>query len=361
MKKAQNFKRIVVKVGTNVLTDKNGLIDHTIISSLIAQIVILKEKGVEVIVVSSGAVGAGKSVLKLSGSANKVVQRQVYSSIGQIRLMNIYANSFLKHDFHCAQVLATKEDFRDRLHYLNMKHCFLALLSNNIIPVANENDVVAVSELMFTDNDELAGLIAAMVNADALVLLTNVDGIFDGNPEDENSKLIREIDAGDKKIAKVIAPVKSSFGRGGMHTKLRIAQKAAKVGIQTFIANGKGDDTLTAICNGDAVGTKFSAKTPVSNVKKWIAYHDNENKGTIHINDGAAIALCAADKISSLLPIGIVRIDGDFQKGDIVRIVNKKKENIGWGIAQYGASKAQSFIGLKGKKPLIHYDYLFVH
>ena len=360
MQNPQDFQRIVVKVGTNVLTDENGLLDMAVINSLIDQIANLKEKGIEIILVSSGAVGAGKSVLQLSPSTNKIAQRQVYSAIGQIRLMNMYAQILQNHHLHCAQVLATKEDFRDRLHYLNMKQCFHALLRDNIIPIVNENDVVAVSELMFTDNDELAGLIAAMVNADALVLLTNVNGIYDGNPNDPKSKLIEEIDASDKKIVELIAPVRSSFGRGGMHTKLRIAQKAARVGIRTFIANGKHADILLDIYNNNFTGTRFTVKAPVSNVKKWIAYNHTEKKGTVYINEGAAVALCAEDKISSLLPVGIINIEGDFKKGDIIQIVDEQKKNIGWGIAQYGATKAQGFIGQKGKKPLVHYDYLFV-
>jgi len=157
-----SYKKVVVKLGTNVLTRTNGALDITSISHIVDQIVQLKQQGIEVILVSSGAVGAGRSAIQLSKNLNKIVQRQVYSAIGQIHLLNLYNNLFGNHQIFCAQVLATKEDFRDRTHYLNMKNCFQALLRDNVIPIVNENDVISVNELMFTDNDELAGLIASL-------------------------------------------------------------------------------------------------------------------------------------------------------------------------------------------------------
>ncbi|MCL4154138.1 UNVERIFIED_CONTAM: hypothetical protein GTU68_005369, partial [Idotea baltica] len=168
------YKRLVVKVGTNVLARPDGLLDITSISQLVDQIADLKTRGVDVILVSSGAVGAGRSMMDIPEGLNKVVRRQVLSSIGQVRLMEIYRQLFSNHQLFCAQVLATKEDFRDRQHYINMQNCFLALLRDRVVPVVNENDVVAITELMFTDNDELAGLVAAMTNADGLVILSSV-------------------------------------------------------------------------------------------------------------------------------------------------------------------------------------------
>ncbi len=353
-----SYKKIVVKVGTNVLTRADGILDFTAISHLVDQIVSLKKQGVAVILVSSGAVGAGRSTVKLSKNLNKIVQRQVYSSVGQVRLMNTYTNLFGNYEIHCGQVLATKEDFRDRTHYLNMKNCFQALLRDNVIPIVNENDVISVNELMFTDNDELAGLIAAMINADALLILSTVDGILDGHPDKPESQTIKEIDPDDKHILKVILPSKSSFGRGGMATKFNMAKKVSKLGITTFIANGKRPNIILDINKGDFIGTKILPKGNASNIKRWIAFNEVAEKGIVYINEGAAEALRSSAKITSLLPIGILRIEGVFKKGDIVKIVDKEGTALGIGITQYGVEKAQELLGKKGKKALIHYDYL---
>ncbi|MEM9920429.1 MAG: glutamate 5-kinase [Bacteroidota bacterium] len=360
MNQEKSIHKVVVKVGTNVLTRPDGLLDITAISQLIDQIATLKRKGIQIILISSGAVGAGKAVVQLSGELNKVVSRQVYAAVGQIKLMNIYLDLFSNYDLYCAQVLATKEDFRDRIHYLNMKECFRALLRDQIIPIVNENDVISVSELMFTDNDELAGLIAAMTDADALIILSNVDGIYDGHPEEANSRVIHQIFPGDKKHLSVINPTRSTFGRGGMHTKARIAQKAAGVGITTFIANGKKAGILLEVLEGNAKGTTFVAKEQVSNVKKWIAYNESGKKGQVLINEGASNVLCDKNKVSSLLPVGILQIDGAFEKGDIVEIVCEKKGLIGMGIAQYSSATAANYLGKSGKKALVHYDYLYI-
>lgn len=355
------MNRLVIKIGTNVLTHASGILDIASMSHLVDQIAQLKQAGVEVILVSSGAVGAARAVVPIKGSWSKVVQRQVLSSIGQVRLMQWYLQLFANHELFCAQVLATKEDFRDRQHYVNMQNCLLALLKDKVVPIVNENDVVAVSELMFTDNDELAGLIAAMMNANVLVILSTVDGVFDGDPTLSTSKLIKSIHPDDENIKQVVLPSKSSFGRGGMHTKLRIAQKAATVGVKTIIANGKRKNILLDILNNNYVGTTFQPKTPVSNVKKWIAYaKESDYQGIVIINEGAAKALRSKEQVTSLLPIGITTIKGDFEKGDILRIELPTGALVGIGIAQYDASTARHYLGKQGKKPLVHYDYLYV-
>ncbi len=355
-----SYKKIVVKLGTNVLTRTDGSLDITSISHIVDQIVQLKKEGIEVILVSSGAVGAGRSAIQLSKNLNKIVQRQVYSSIGQIRLLNLYNNLFSNHQIFCAQVLATKEDFRDRTHYLNMKNCFQALLRDNVIPIVNENDVISVNELMFTDNDELAGLIASMMNADALMILSTVDGILDGHPDKPASKTIAEIDPDDKAIQEFIMPSKSSFGRGGMHTKFNISKKVSKLGITTFIANGKRQNIISDIIKDDFIGTKILPKKVASNIKKWMAFNELEEKATVYINQGAASVLCSNEKISSLLPIGITKIEGTFKKGDIIKIVDESGQSIGMGVAQYNVEKALEYLGQNGKKALVHYDYLLI-
>lgn len=354
------YKRIVIKVGTNVLTQANGLLDLTSISHLVDQIANLKKEGVEIILISSGAVGAGKSIYPIRKDINKVVRRQVLSAVGQVRLMEIYRQFFANYQLFCGQLLVTKEDFRDRQHYINMKNCFQALLRDEIIPIVNENDVVSINELMFTDNDELAGLVAAMINAEALIILSNVDGVLDGPPDLASSKVIPEIDSNDKKALALIMPSKSSFGRGGMRTKFRIAQKAAKVGINTIIANGKRPNIIVDILRNNFIGTRFKAKSAVSNLKKWIAYNETESKGIIYINEGAVKALCSTEVVTSLLPVGILKIEGTFKKGDLISIQNEKGVSVALGIAQYGIEKAKNYIGQKNKKALVHYDYLFV-
>ncbi len=351
------YKRVVVKVGTNVLTGEGGALDIPNIKNLVAQIVAVKKSDIQIVLVTSGAVGAGRSMVHLSPDISKVVRRQVLAAVGQVKLMKIYGDFFAEHSLFCAQVLATKEDFRDKVHFLNMKNCFLALLRDNIVPVVNENDVVSVSELMFTDNDELAGFIAAMLNADLLLILSSVDGVLD-----ENKEVIAEIGIDDKKAFRAISPTRSSFGRGGMHTKFRIAQKAAKVGVPTRIANGRTEDIIRKIILGNETnGTVFLPENHLSNVKKRIAYTENTEKGTVYINEGAAIALVNKEKVSSLLPVGIMEIIGEFEKGDMLKIIEiPSGEVIGVGVAQYKSEIAKSWVGQKGKKPLVHYDYLYL-
>ena len=354
-----SFKKIVVKVGTQVLANPDGSLDLQAMEAIVRQLANLKQQGIQVVLVSSGAVGAGRSLVQLPANINRVVRRQVLASVGQVKLMNLYAEQFGVSGLHCAQVLATKEDFRDRQHYINMKNCLLALQRNNLIPIVNENDVVAISELMFTDNGELAALVAAMVNAEALIILSSVDGVLDGPPTDPNSRVIPVIDASTGDYSPVITAERSSFGRGGMQTKFRMAQRAAQVGITTFIANGKRSDILLDILSGNGLCTRFEPSAQgLSNLKKWIAYSDAEHKGSVQINAGAKEALQHKERISSLLPVGVTGIEGDFERGDMIQVLDENGVIIALGLAQYGAEKARQWMGQKGKKPLIHYDYM---
>ncbi len=355
----QTYQKIVVKIGTNVLTREDGRLDITNISQLVDQIAALKQRGINVVLVSSGAVGAGQELLPAAKDFDQVVRRQMLSAIGQVRLMELYRQLFANHGLLCGQVLATKGDFRDRRHYLNMRNCFEALLHDQIVPIVNENDVISVTELMFTDNDELASLVTGMIAADALFILSSVDGLFNGPPDDPSSNLVTEVAADDSKVLEHVAPVKSSFGRGGMQTKLRMAQQTARLGADVFLANGCRPNILLDILDGQQIRTRILAKASVSNVKRWIAHHQS-SKGEITVNEGAVIALRDPDRISSLLPVGITNIDGDFQKGDLVRIVDPNGQVVGMGIAQYGAETATKHIGEKGRKAVIHYDYLVV-
>jgi glutamate 5-kinase len=259
-------------------------------------------------------------------------------------------------------VLVTKEDFRDRHHFLNIRTCLQTLLQHNIVPVINENDVVSVTELMFTDNDELASLITSMMDADEMILLSNVDGIYNGNPNDPASKVIPVIAVNSANAGKFITTKKSDFGRGGMVTKYGMAKKVAKSGIPVHLANGTKENVLIKIEAGDEnfVHTCFTAGKKTSSIKKWLAYSEISSKGEIFINEGATKGLLS-DKATSLLLIGVVKVAGSFQKGDIVKIINHEGLVIGFGKSQYNAETAQKKIGEKHNKPIIHYDYLYLN
>jgi glutamate 5-kinase len=357
---ALSYKRIIVKIGSNVLTQENGMPDLNRMQHLVAQIADLKKQGKEVIVVSSGAVASGRSLISVSEKADAVGSRQLLASIGQVKLINTYSELLSHHGQICAQVLVTKEDFRDRTHYLNMQNCFRILLQNNVIPIVNENDVISVTELMFTDNDELAGLIASMLDADALMILTNVDGIYNGDPKDVNSAVIQEIEQGTTGFSSFVSTQRSQFGRGGMITKCHIANKVAQLGIVVHIANGKTENVLLKILNQEVVNTRFVPNKSASGKKKWIAHSENYAKGMVQINAGAKAALTSV-KATSLLPVGITKIMGEFQKGDIIKLIDENEKPVGLGIAEYGSDKAQERIGQKNQKPVVHYDYLFLN
>lgn len=246
------MKRIVVKVGTNVLANEDGSLDKLIFREIVVQLVKLKQRGWSPILVSSGAVGAGKSILGKSEIADEAIRRQVFSAVGQTTLMKRYFELFIEYDVVCAQVLATKEDFSEGEHYQNMINCFEGLLEQGIVPIVNENDVVSLTELMFTDNDELAGLTARMVGAAKLIILSNVDGIYDSD-----RKVVHHVPFGDATIRSYISTEKSGFGRGGMFSKYEIATLCASQGIETYIANGKQDNVVLDLLDDRVLGTRF--------------------------------------------------------------------------------------------------------
>lgn len=352
--------RICIKIGSNVLTMENGLPNEELIEKIVIQIAELKSAGKQVILISSGAVASGRSIFKSQKKLDTVAERQLLSSLGQVKLINIYTELFKKRNHLCAQVLVTRQDFKDRHHYLNMQNCLNALLSNDILPIVNENDVTSVTELMFTDNDELAGLISGMLNVDSLYILTNVDGIYSGDPENENSTLISDFDLAIDKLEIISGNKKSDFGRGGIITKCHTAKRVADMGIPVCIANGKTKNIIISLANGENVGTSFRAKKKTSSFKKWIAHSHSNTKGMLIVNDGAKKSL-KSNAAVSLLPVGVVKIEGDFKKGDIVKIIDENKIEIGLGQTKYDSEKAKSLVGLKNQKPIIHYDHLYLH
>ena len=356
---AFNYHRIVVKIGSNVLTQKDGLPDLKRIGHLVEQIAAIKKQGKEVILVSSGAVASGRSMITVSEKSDAVAARQLLASIGQVKLINTYSSLFSEFDMLCSQILVTKEDFRDRLHYLNMRNCLEVLLQHQVIPVVNENDVVSVTELMFTDNDELAGLIASMLNAQALIVLTNVDGIYDGDPKSPDSKVIEEIDNTALDLSAFVSSGRSQFGRGGMITKSTMSQKVAQLGIAVHIANGTRDNILADVLEDKVIHSRFIPDKTKSGKKKWIAHSVHFATGVVKVNEGAKTALLSS-KATSLLPVGIVGVEADFNKGEIIKLVDEHDKLIGLGIAEYGSEKARERIGHKNQKALVHYDYLYL-
>jgi glutamate 5-kinase len=355
------YNRIAVKIGSNVLTRKDGRLDITRMSALVDQIAELHKHGLKIVLISSGAVASGRSVINAGKKLDTVSARQLYSAVGQAKLINRYYELFREQGIICGQVLTTKENFSSRRHYLNQKHCMEIMLENKVIPIVNENDTISVTELMFTDNDELSGLIATMMKMDALIILSDIDGIYNGDPKDPNNSVIREIEK-DNDLSHCVQTSKSSFGRGGMLTKCSIARKVADQGITVIIANGKTNNILPELLKKEstAVYTRFKpSDKPVSSVKKWIAHSEGFAKGEIHINKGITEALNCPGA-TSILPVGVTKIVGDFEKDDIVRIINDKGEQIGMGCVGYNKQDAIDSIGKRDMKPMIHYDYLYL-
>jgi glutamate 5-kinase len=356
------FTRITVKVGSNVITQNDGSLNQGRILRIVEDVAVLYKQGIEVILISSGAVAAGRGEVVPSKKTNIVSAKQIWAAIGQVKLMSSYQFLFGKYGIQAGQLLAAKESFRDRRHYLNMKNCISAMLENNVLPIVNENDTISINELMFTDNDELSGLISSMMDCQSLIILSNVDGIYNGVPGVAGTELIKRIDERSENPEKYISAVKSGFGRGGMYTKCSIARKLSAQGIDVFIANGTRDAIITDIIRGkDVPYTHFVAGSKKeTGVKKWLSHSDTFAKGAVVINSGAREALLG-EKATSLLMIGITKINGVFRNGDIVRIEDEDGNNIGLGKCQYDSKKAEQFIGEKLNKPFIHYDCLVIN
>jgi len=251
-------KRVVIKVGTNVMVNKNNRIVGPTLKKIVDQIARLYEEDIITVLISSGSVIAGKEVLKANKIENKTIRRQVYSAVGQPRLMHHYYKLFNDYGMRCAQVLGTKRDFDEGIHRENMVNCYEGLLSQGIIPIANEDDTVSLSKSMFSDNDELASLIAQLIHADIMILLTDTNGLYDGHPDHKDSRLIKSVRT-DQKVEQFIqnSEKKEGEGRGGMKSKLKVAKMTAAQNIPTYIANGKKEDSIIDIVHGKDIGTKI--------------------------------------------------------------------------------------------------------
>ena len=355
-------KRIVIKIGSQVLCDLDGALNREVLSSLVSQLAGLQVNGWQVLLVSSGAVAAGKALVseQFERITNPVARKQVLAATGQVRLMETYRELFEQQSLTIAQVLATKNDFQTRRHYLNMRGCVEALLEAGIIPVINENDVVSVTELMFTDNDELAGLLAGMVNAELLCLLSTVAGVYDGDPDDAETQCIKYWDDDHYQIDDIVSRGTSALGRGGMHNKLTIARKVARLGTEVVIADGTDPQIMSKILGDQVIGTRFPVVGDASPAKRWLASADDHATGSVTVNKGAEDALLDSNRLASVLLVGIEAVDGAFDRGDVIQILNSSGKVLGCGQARYDHNDAKKLMGQRGHKPMVHYDYLYL-
>ena len=354
--------RIVIKVGTQSILSHDGTPFEPVMLHLVEQIVRLQNAGHHVVLVSSGAVSSGRKVARqLLGReyGSSIGEKQVLASLGQHELMYIYSSMLKAHNILVSQLLLTKQDFQTRQHYLNIARLLRELLEHkNIVPIINENDSVSIEELMFTDNDELAGLIAAQMNADKLIILTNVNGVYTGHPNEIGSEFIPTISTG--KDWPEVSAAKSVHGRGGMSSKLATARNMSALGITTHIANIDEPSVITRIINQEPLGTIILSSKKKSNIKKWIAYSSDKQMGSILINSCLLDILKENQRVISILPVGIEKCTGNFKKGDLVEILTREGQKIGVGLAKYDANKLNECLGRKDQPEFIHYDHLHI-
>jgi glutamate 5-kinase len=364
------YKRIVVKVGTNLLVDAKG-IKKSFLKSLVSQIASLHAKGKEVILVSSGAIGCGVHKLSLQAKPTDICEKQAVAAIGQIVLMKAYETAFTEKNIDVAQVLLGHDDIKNKARNVNARNTLNKLLEWNIIPVINENDTVATDEIKFGDNDTLAGIVGSLVSADAVIILTSVDGVYDKNPETHpDAKMIGEIKDINKEADGIDTDGKTSLGTGGMGTKLEIARKLNYAGIPLVIANGNKEGVIEKIVFGQKEGTVIDVRSKKLDSRKSYILMSLKEKGKLKVDDGAKNALLNSGK--SLLAVGITGAAGEFAFGDAVEIVDTKGVKIGKGIVNYSSKDLADIKGKKNKdiqkdfgekyyEEVIHRDNLFIY
>lgn len=358
----RKYKRIAIKIGSSVLTKDDGKLYIERISQIVDQIAAMHNDGMEVILISSGAVAAGKGEYSFLNETPKISSSQIWAAIGQVKLMENYFSLFGAYHIQPAQLLATKENFQGLRYYSNMEKCISAMLDNKIIPVINENDTITVTELMFTDNDELSGLISSMMSCDALFILTVVDGVYTGMPGEKGAVLIPEIKSDDKSVEKYISPQKSDFGKGGMLTKCTIAQKVAGQGIDVFIASGTRKDILIDIVNGREVPCTFfpSSNTNPKEAKKWLPRTTTFPKASVILKENTAHELRSKNAINILMP-NIERVEGFFETDDLVKIFDTNGKQLGIGKAKYGSEDFNNADSTNSTQPFIDGDFMLLY
>lgn len=342
----KKFKRIVIKVGTSTLTDASGSVDREYIASLAAQIADLKAKGIEVLLVSSGAIRAGMERMGLAERPTTIPEKQAAAAVGQGILMQIYLEEFGRWNTAAAQVLLTREDFGDRRRYLNARNTMLSLFRHGVVPIVNENDTVAIDEIRVGDNDNLAALVASNLEADLLILLSDVPGLYNADPsENPEARIISTVAKIDSRIRAIAGGAGTSSGTGGMRTKIEAAVVAMNSGVTMVIADGRRPGVIGEIVAEKGIGTTFVAKEEcLCSRKRWIAF-GAAPRGTISVNDGAKRMICERGK--SLLAAGITSVTGKFSRGDMVKIVDPGGNQFARGFVNYNASEIDL---LKGKR-----------
>jgi len=361
-------KRLVVKVGSSLVTNRGQGLDHAALTRWAGQVAELRRMGREVVLVSSGAIAEGMQRLGWKRRPHALHELQAAAAVGQMGVIQAYESCFRGHDLKSSQVLLTHEDLADRKRYLNARSTLRTLLALGVIPIINENDTVATDEIRFGDNDTLAALVTNLVEADALVILTDQAGLYDKDPrKDRTAKLIAEARADDPALEAVAGGVGSPIALGGMVTKVLAAKRAARSGAHTVIASGHEDDILTRLARGEKLGTLLVAeRAPLAARKQWLADH-LQVRGSLTLDAGAVNALKVHGK--SLLPIGVHEVGGEFERGEVVSCLDESRREIARGLVNYSAaetrrilrtpsSEIEAKLGYVDEPELIHRDNL---
>ena len=347
-------QRIVVKFGTSLLTAGSDNLDLTVMDNLVKQVAKLHYMGREITIVSSGAITAGRQRLKESSRNKSIFFKQAFASVGQSHLMYIYEKLFSQHDIIIAQALLTKNDITQRAGYLNARNTLMTLIDSRIICITNENDVIAldeIEELRFGDNDNLSAMVANLIDADLLVLLTDITGLYTADPHnDPKAMLIRRVDKIDGDIERLAGSTTNNRGTGGMVTKIVAAKLATSSGVNVIIADGREENILERIVRGDEVGTLFPARVDKMESRKRWMLSGLAARGKVTVDKGAATAI--GKNNGSLLPSGVIKVDGDFQRGDIVDVIGQTGGHIAWGLSNYSSSELTTIMGVRSDKIL---------
>jgi glutamate 5-kinase len=340
----QSGKLVVIKIGTNVLTNEQGILDRERIQALVDQLVRIKQSGRQVVLVSSGAIGAGVGSLKLTKRPTELPQLQACAAVGQSILMRIYQECLAPHQILPAQLLLTASDFDSRPRYLNVRNTIRTLFEYDCLPIINENDTVSTAEIKFGDNDHLAALVTNLIQAPLLILLTNVDGLFTGDPRvDPSACRVEVVPEIDRSITDYAQATKSVLGTGGMKSKLRAARLATAAGGTVVMANGAMPGVLDAIFTYQSVGTLFLPHgDEMSAWKRWLGYTARP-QGELQVDAGARKAL--VEKGKSLLPVGVTQVRGEFGKGDVLTIRDVNGDEFARGLSNYSSSETMKIVG----------------
>jgi len=345
-KSLKNCRRLVIKVGSSTITHASGQINISRLEKLARELADLHNEGREVLLVTSGAVAAGVGRLGHRDYPKTLPLKQALAAVGQGTLLHLYEKFFAEYGKDIAQVLLTKDDFDERLRYLNARNTLTTLLQLSVIPVINENDTVVVEEIKFGDNDTLSALVAEIVDADLLVILTDIDGLYDDDPHVNNqAELYRELEEIPNIVEKGLRGKGNKFSSGGMYTKLLAARTAMASGIPMVVANGREPGTVRGIIDGQRIGTLFKPKEGRMQARKrWIAF-GSQTHGAVSVDSGAVDALVKKGK--SLLPSGVVEVEGDFERGNVVSIRTVEGREIGRGMVNYSADEIRAIRGRK--------------